>query len=148
MKTMKDFDQMLKEDDIRLNNEINKLMQIRQNKIDCAIIARYLIKDVEPLIEKLNLTIYSFSMNTSEENILLRKGRLNVRLVSNGKFRFSGENTNYDALEKKASKIEEKVQELLKDDQNDLKCYINPYSLKVARNSNENVILMEISYKF
>lgn len=148
MKTMKDFDQMLKEDDIRLSNEINKLMQIRQNKIDSAAIARYLIKDIEPLIEKLNLTIYSFNLNISEENILLRKGRLNVRLVSNGKFRFSGENTNYDALEKKASKIEEKVQELLKDDQNDLECYINPYSMKVARNQNENVILMEISYKF
>lgn len=148
MKTMKDFDQMLKEDDIRLSNEINKLIQIRQNKIDSATIARYLIKDIEPLIEKLNLIIHSFNLNTSEENILLRKGRLNVRLVSNGKFRFSRENTNYDTLEKKASKIEEKVQELLKDDQNDLKCYINPYSLKVVRNSNENVILMEISYKF
>lgn len=82
MKTMEEFDQMLKEDDIKLSNEINKLMKIRQNKIDCAIIARYLIKDVESLIEKLNLTIYSFSMNTSEENILSRKGKLNIRLVS------------------------------------------------------------------
>lgn len=148
MKTMKDFDQMLKENDIRLSNEINKLMQIRQNTLDNAAIARYLIKDIEPLIEKLNLTIHSFNLNTSEENILSRKGRLNVRLVSNGKFRFLGESAEYDVLEKKASKIEEKVQELLKDDQNDLKCYINPYSLKVVRNSNENVILMEISYKF
>lgn len=148
MKTMKEFEQMLKEDDIRLSNEINKLMQIRQNKIDCAILTRYLIKDVEPFIEKLNLTIHSFSMNTSEKNILSRKGTLNIRLVSNGKFRFLGENAKYDILEKKASKIEEKVQALLKDDQNDLKCYINPYSMKVARNQNENVILMEISYKF
>lgn len=82
MKTMEEFDQMLKEDDIKLSNEINKLMKIRQNKIDCAIIAWYLIKDVESLIEKLNLTIYSFSMNTSEENILSRKGKLNIRLVS------------------------------------------------------------------
>lgn len=39
MKTMEEFDQMLKEDDIKLSNEINKLMKIRQNKIDCAIIA-------------------------------------------------------------------------------------------------------------
>jgi Txe/YoeB family toxin of Txe-Axe toxin-antitoxin module len=148
MKAMEDFNQMLKENDIRLSNEINKLMQIRQNKIDCAILTRYLIKDIEPLIEKLNLTIHSFSMNTSEENILSRKGKLNIRLVSNGKFRFLGENAKYDTLEKKTSKIEEKVQELLKDDQNDLECYINPYSMKVARNQNENVILMEISYKF
>lgn len=148
MKTMKDFDQMLKKDDIRLSNEINKLMQIRQNKINCAIIARYLIKDVEPLIEKLNLTIYSFGMNTSEENMLSRKGKLNIRLVSNGKFRFLRENAKYDVLEKKASILEEKVQELLKDDQNDLECYINPFSMKAARNQNENVILMEISYKF
>lgn len=148
MKTMKEFEQILKEDDIRLSNEINKLMQIRQNKIDCAILARYLIKDVEPLIEKLNLTIHSFSMNTSEKNILSRKGTLNIRLVSNGKFRFLGENAKYDILEKKASKIEEKVQTLLKDDQNDLKCYINPYSMKVARNQNKNMVLMEISYKF
>lgn len=37
MKTMEEFDQMLKEDDIKLSNEINKLMKIRQNKIDCAI---------------------------------------------------------------------------------------------------------------
>ncbi len=148
MKTMKEFEQILKEDDIRLSNEINKLMQIRQNKIDCAILARYLIKDVEPLIEKLNLTIHSFSMNTSEKNILSRKGTLNIRLVSNGKFRFLGENAKYDILEKKASKIEEKVQALLKDDQNDLKCYINPYSMKVARNQNKNIVLMEISYKF
>ena len=81
MKTMEEFDQMLKEDDIKLSNEINKLMKIRQNKIDCAIIAWYLIKDVESLIEKLNLTIYSFSMNTSEENILSRKeiGRASCR---------------------------------------------------------------------
>lgn len=148
MKTMKEFEQILKEDDIRLSNEINKLMQIRQNKIDCAILARYLIKDVEHLIEKLNLTIHSFSMNTSEKNILSRKGTLNIRLVSNGKFRFLGENAKYDILEKKASKIEEKVQALLKDDQNDLKCYINPYSMKVARNQNKNMVLMEISYKF
>lgn len=148
MKTMKEFEQILKKDDIRLSNEINKLMQIRQNKIDCAILARYLIKDVEPLIEKLNLTIHSFSMNTSEKNILSRKGTLNIRLVSNGKFRFLGENAKYDILEKKASKIEEKVQALLKDDQNDLKCYINPYSMKVARNQNKNMVLMEISYKF
>lgn len=148
MKTTKEFEQILKEDDIRLSNEINKLMQIRQNKIDCAILARYLIKDVEPLIEKLNLTIHSFSMNTSEKNILSRKGTLNIRLVSNGKFRFLGENAKYDILEKKASKIEEKVQALLKDDQNDLKCYINPYSMKVARNQNKNMVLMEISYKF
>lgn len=148
MKTMKEFEQILKEDDIRLSNEINKLMQIRQNKIDCAILARYLIKDVEPLIEKLNLTIHSFNMNTSEKNILSRKGTLNIRLVSNGKFRFLGENAKYDILEKKASKIEEKVQALLKDDQNDLKCYINPYSMKVARNQNKNMVLMEISYKF
>lgn len=148
MKTMKEFEQILKKDDIRLSNEINKLMQIRQNKIDCAILARYLIKDVEPLIEKLNLTIHSFSMNTSEKNILSRKGTLNIRLVSNGKFRFLGENAKYDILEKKASKIEEKVQALLKDDQNDLKCYINPYSMKIARNQNKNMVLMEISYKF
>lgn len=148
MKTMKEFEQILKEDDIRLSNEINKLMQIRQNKIDCTILAWYLIKDVEPLIEKLNLTIHSFSMNTSEKNILSRKGTLNIRLVSNGKFRFLGENAKYDILEKKASKIEEKVQALLKDDQNDLKCYINPYSMKVARNQNKNMVLMEISYKF
>lgn len=148
MKAMEDFNQMLKENDIRLSNEINKLMQMRQNTLDSAVIARYLIKDIEPLIEKLNLTIHSFSMNTSEENILSRKGKLNIRLVSNGKFRFLGENAKYDTLEKKASKIEEKVQELLKDDQNDLECYINPYSMKVARNQNKNVILMEISYKF
>lgn len=63
MKTMKEFEQILKEDDIRLSNEINKLMQIRQNKIDCAILAWYLIKDVEPLIEKLNLTIHLFRRN-------------------------------------------------------------------------------------
>lgn len=63
MKTMEEFDQMLKEDDIKLSNEINKLMKIRQNKIDCAIIAWYLIKDVESLIEKLNLIIYSFRRN-------------------------------------------------------------------------------------
>lgn len=148
MKTMKDFDQMLKENDIRLSNEINKLMQIRQNTLNNAAIARYLIKDIEPFIEKLNLTIHSFSMNTSEKNILSRKGTLNIRLVSNGKFRFLGENAKYDILEKKASKIEKKVQALLKDDQNDLKCYINPYGMKVARNQNENIILMEISYKF
>lgn len=43
MKTMKEFEQILKEDDIRLSNEINKLMQIRQNKIDCAILALSLI---------------------------------------------------------------------------------------------------------
>lgn len=30
MKTMKEFEQILKEDDIRLSNEINKLMQIRR----------------------------------------------------------------------------------------------------------------------
>lgn len=29
MKTMEEFDQMLKEDDIKLSNEINKLMKIR-----------------------------------------------------------------------------------------------------------------------
>lgn len=148
MKAMEDFNQMLKENDIRLSNEINKLMQMRQNTLDSAVIARYLIKDIEPLLEKLNLTIHSFNLNTSEKNILSRKGRLNVRLVSNGKFRFLRENAEYDVLEKKASKIKEKVQELLKDDQNDLKCYINPYSMKVARNQNENIILMEISYKF
>lgn len=148
MKAMEDFNQMLKENDIRLSNEINKLMQMRQNTLDSAVIARYLIKDIEPLLEKLNLTIHSFNLNTSEKNILSRKGKLNIRLVSNGKFRFLGENAKYDTLEKKTSKIEEKVQELLKDDQNDLKCYINPYSMKVARNQNENVILMEISYKF
>lgn len=148
MKAMEDFNQMLKENDIRLSNEINKLIQMRQNTLDSAAIARYLIKDIEPLLEKLNLTIHSFNLNTSEENMLSRKGKLNIRLVSNGKFRFLGENAKYDTLEKKASKIEEKVQELLKDDQNDLKCYINPYSMKVARNQNENIILMEISYKF
>lgn len=148
MKTMEEFDRVLKENDVRLSNEINKLMQIRQNTIDCAIVVHYLIKDIEPIIKKFNLTIHSFSLNTSEENILSKKGKLNIRLVSNGKFRFLGENAKYDTLEKKASKIEEKIQELLKDDRNDLECYINPYSMKVARNQNENVILMEISYKF
>lgn len=75
MKIMKEFEQILKEDDIRLSNEINKLMQIRQNKIDCAILARYLIKDVEPLIEKLNLTIHSFRKIMNIKHLLWRIGK-------------------------------------------------------------------------
>lgn len=53
MKAMEDFNQMLKENDIRLSNEINKLMQIRQNKIDCAILTRYLIKESNLLSKNL-----------------------------------------------------------------------------------------------
>lgn len=86
MKTMEEFDQMLKEDDIKLSNEINKLMKIRQNKIDCAIIAWYLIKDVESLINYVRVVKEFYrQILLVKIQVVLMDFKLTVRIVKDNK---------------------------------------------------------------
>lgn len=152
MKTAQDFHENYNQFDAQIEKEIENLNRMRKEHQANGAVAQQIINDLEPVLEKLHLTIGEFTMNRPNKEKVSNRGTLNLTLQSDGKFRFislkSFSNKDYNRLDEKAEKIEMKVVEALQTQKNELYCSVNQYSLEIRGEETSKSVLMTISYNF
>lgn len=156
MKTSQDFNSNFEQYNEQIEMEIANLNRMRNEIQTNGAVAQQIINDLEPVLAKLHLTIDSFTMNRPDKEKASHRGRLNLTLNSDGKFKFiqfrgytsRGEGKNKSRLDSKAEKICETVQGALRDSINELRCSVNPFSLEVRDGKETGRVLMDISYNF
>lgn len=156
MKTSQDFNSNFEQYNEQIEMEIANLNRMRNEMQANGAVAQQIINDLEPVLAKLHLTIDSFTMNRPDKEKASHRGRLNLTLNSDGKFKFiqfrgytsRGAGKNESRLDSKAEKICETVQAALRDSINELRCSVNPFSLEVRDGKETGRVLMDISYNF
>lgn len=156
MKTSQDFNSNFEQYNEQIEMEIANLNRMRNEMQANGAVAQQIINDLEPVLAKLHLTIDSFTMNRPDKEKASHRGRLNLTLNSDGKFKFiqfrgytsRGAGKNESRLDSKAEKICETVQGALRDSINELRCSVNPFSLEVRDGKETGRVLMDISYNF
>lgn len=152
MKTAQDFYENYNQFDAQIEKEIENLNRMRKEHQANGAVAQQIINDLEPVLEKLHLTIGEFTMNHPNKEKVSNRGTLNLTLQSDGKFKFislkSFSNKDYNRLDEKAEKIEMKVVEALQTQKNELYCSVNQYSLEIRGEETSKSVLMTISYNF
>lgn len=156
MKTSQDFNSNFEQYNEQIEMEIANLNRMRNEMQANGAVAQQIINDLEPVLAKLHLTIDSFTMNRPDKEKASHRGRLNLTLNSDGKFKFiqfrgytsRGAGKNKSRLDSKAEKICETVQGALRDSINELRCSVNPFSLEVRDGKETGRVLMDISYNF
>lgn len=152
MKTAQDFHENYNQFDAQIEKEIENLNRMRKEHQANGAVAQQIINDLEPVLEKLHLTIGEFTMNHPNKEKVSNRGTLNLTLHSDGKFKFislkSFSNKDYNRLDEKAEKIEMKVVEALQTQKNELYCSVNQYSLEIRGEETSKSVLMTISYNF
>lgn len=152
MKTSQDFNENYNQFDAQIEKEIENLNRMRKEHQANGAVAQQIINDLEPVLEKLHLTIGEFTMNHPNKEKVSNRGTLNLTLQSDGKFKFislkSFSNKDYNRLDEKAEKIEMKVVEALQTQKNELYCSVNQYSLEIRGEETSKSVLMTISYNF
>lgn len=156
MKTSQDFNSNFEQYNEQIEMEIANLNRMRNEMQANGAVAQQIINDLEPVLAKLHLTIDSFTMNRPDKEKASHRGRLNLTLNSDGKFKFiqfrgytsRGSGKNESRLDSKAEKICETVQGALRDSINELRCSVNPFSLEVRDGKETGRVLMDISYNF
>lgn len=152
MKTAQDFHENYNQFDAQIEKEIENLNRMRKEHQANGAVAQQIINDLEPVLEKLHLTIGEFTMNHPNKEKVSNRGTLNLTLQSDGKFKFislkSFSNKDYNRLDEKAEKIEMKVVEALQTQKNELYCSVNQYSLEIRGEETSKSVLMTISYNF
>lgn len=156
MKTSQDFNSNFEQYNEQIEMEIANLNRMRNEMQANGAVAQQIINDLEPVLAKLHLTIDSFTMNRPDKEKASNRGRLSLYLVSDGKFKFiqfrgytsRGAGKNKSRLDSKAEKICEAVMAALQDPVNELRCSVNPFSLKVRDGKETGRVLMDISYNF
>lgn len=156
MKTSQDFNSNFEQYNEQIEMEIANLNRMRNEMQANGAVAQQIINDLEPVLAKLHLTIDSFTMNRPDKEKASHRGRLNLTLNSDGKFKFiqfrgytsRGAGKNESLLDSKAEKICETVQGALRDSINELRCSVNPFSLEVRDGKETGRVLMDISYNF
>ena len=156
MKTSQDFNSNFEQYNEQIEMEIANLNRMRNEIQANGAVAQQIINDLEPVLAKLHLTIDSFTMNRPDKEKASHRGRLNLTLNSDGKFKFiqfrgytsRGSGKNESRLDSKAEKICETVQGALRDSINELRCSVNPFSLEVRDGKETGRVLMDISYNF
>lgn len=156
MKTSQDFNSNFEQYNEQIEMEIANLNRMRNEIQANGAVAQQIINDLEPVLAKLHLTIDSFTMNRPDKEKASHRGRLNLTLNSDGKFKFiqfrgytsRGAGKNESRLDSKAKKICETVQGALRDSINELRCLVNPFSLEVRDGKETGRVLMDISYNF
>lgn len=139
MKTSQDFNENFEQYNAQIEKEIANLNRMREEMQANGAVAQQIINDLEPVLAKLHLTIDSFTMNRPDKEKASNRGRLNLTLNSDGKFKFiqfrgytsRGAGKNESRLDSKAEKICEAVMAALQNPVNELRCSVNPFSLEV-----------------
>lgn len=156
MKTAQDFNSNFEQYNAQIEKEIANLNRMREELQANGAVAQQIINDLEPVLEKLHLTIGEFTMSRPDKEKASNRGTLNLTLPSDGKFRFikfrgytsRGSGKNEDRLCEKAEKISETVMAALQTPENELRCSVNPFSLEVRDGKETGRVLMDISYNF
>lgn len=156
MKTAQDFNSNFEQYNAQIEKEIANLNRMREELQANGAVAQQIINDLEPVLAKLHLTIDEFTMSRPDREKASNLGRLNLTLLSDGKFKFikfrgytsRGSGKNEDRLFEKADKICEKVMEALQNPENELRCSVNQYSLETRDDKETGRVLMTITYNF
>lgn len=99
MKTTQDFINNFEQYAAQIEREIATLNSMRKEFRANCITAQKIIKDIEPVLAKLHLTIYEFTMNRPDREIASNRGNLNLTLLPDGKFKFIKDCKNENRLE-------------------------------------------------
>lgn len=153
MKTVKDLRSLY---NAKINNEIANLERMCEEYTANMNVAESMLNDLQPVLEKLHLTIEEFSVNQPNKEVASNKGGIRLRLLSDGKFKFikfagytsRGAGKNEGRLDSKAEKMVITVDNALSHSYENFNCYVNMYSLEVKDESEQGVVLMSISYTF
>lgn len=153
MKTVKDLRSLY---NAKINNEIANLERMREEYTVNMNVAEAMLNKLEPVLEKLHLTIESFDVNQPNKEVASHKGGIRLRLVSDGKFKFikfagytsRGAGKNEGRLDSKAEKMADTVIKALGSSYKNFDCYVNSYSLEVKNESEQGTVIMDLSYTF
>lgn len=156
MKTSQDFNENFNQYSSEIEKEMSNLNRMLQEFASNGVVAQQIINDLEPVLSKLHLTIDSFTMNRPDKEKASNRGTLNLRLQSDGKFKFikfrgyasNGDGKNKSRLDSKAEKICETVMAALQTSINELDCSVNTSSLETRDDNETGRVLMSISYIF
>lgn len=153
MKTVKDLRSLY---NAKINNEIANLERMREEYTANMDVAESMLNDLQPVLEKLHLTIEYFIVNQPDKEVASHKGQIMLRLVSDGKFKFikfagytsRGAGKNEGRLDSKAKKMVNTVGNALGHRYKNFDCYVNSYSLEVKNESEQGTVIMNLSYTF
>lgn len=153
MKTVKDLRSLY---NAKINNEIANLERMCEEYTANMNVAESIVNDLEPILSKLHLTVEEVNVNQPNKVVASHSGRISLRLVSDGKFKFikfagytsRGAGKNESRLNSKAEKMVITVDNALSHSYENFNCYVNMYSLEVKDESEQGVVLMSISYTF
>lgn len=153
MKTVKDLRSLY---NAKINNEIANLERMREEYTANMDVAESMLNDLQPVLEKLHLTIEEFSVNQPNKEVASNKGGIRLRLLSDGKFKFikfagytsRGAGRNEGRLDSKAEKMVNTVGNALGHRYKNFDCYVNSYSLEVKNESEQGTVIMNLSYTF
>ena len=153
MKTVKDLRSLY---NAKINNEIANLERMREEYTANMDVAESMLNDLQPVLEKLHLTIEYFIVNQPDKEVASHKGQIMLRLVSDGKFKFikfagytsRGAGKNEGRLDSKAKKMVNTVGNALGHRYKNFDCYVNSYSLEVKNESEQGTVIMSLSYTF
>ena len=140
----------------KIDNEIANLERMREEYTANMNVAEAMLNDLKLVLEKLHLVIEEFSVNQPNKEVASHLGRISLRLVSDGKFKFikfagytsRGAGKNEGRLNSKAEKMADTVIKALGSSYKNFDCYVNSYSLEVKNESEQGVVLMSIIYTF
>lgn len=153
MKTVKDLRSLY---NAKINNEIANLERMREEYTANMDVAESMLNDLQPVLEKLHLTIEEFSVNQPNKGVASNEGGIRLRLLSDGKFKFikfagytsRGAGKNDGRLNSKAEKMVNTVGNALGHRYKNFDCYVSSYSLEVKNESEQGAVIMNLSYTF
>lgn len=153
MKTVKDLRSLY---NAKINNEIANLERMHEEYTANMDVAESMLNDLQPVLEKLHLTVEEVNVNQPNKEVVSHKGLIMLRLVSDGKFKFikfagytsRGAGKNEGRLNSKAEKMVNTVGNALGHRYKNFDCYVNSYSLEVKNESEQGTVIMNLSYTF
>lgn len=136
-----------------IDDQIKVLERMKEEMAKRAEKAKMLIPKLSEIFKTLHLEIDGFGFGRPSSNFKNLRGDVSFSLKSDGNFKFikfsgydsRGAAKNRASLERKARNLEEKIEKMLENENLNISCQVNEYSLE-SRENNSKIVLIDIFY--